>query len=55
MPLADEIQALATRTLVALAERHDYYTFTKRYGDSYNELSAKAEGSHFITARRARG
>jgi hypothetical protein len=30
MPLADEIQALANRTLSALDASHDYYTYTKR-------------------------
>jgi hypothetical protein len=30
MALADEIQALATRTLSALDATHDYYTYTKR-------------------------
>src|SRR5579885_33058 len=30
MDLADEMQALANRTLSALDESHDYYTYTKR-------------------------
>src|SRR3990172_11371892 len=30
MALADDIQALTTRTLSALEAGHDYYTYTKR-------------------------
>jgi len=30
MALADDIQALTTRTLSALEASHDYYTYTKR-------------------------
>lgn len=45
MLLADDIQALANRTLNALSASHDYYTYTKRTWRLMEELVD--EGKHF--------
>lgn len=53
MALADEIQALATRTLSALDASHDYYTYTKRVWRLLQQIVK--EGRKFTFRNRTTG
>lgn len=53
MALSDDVQALATRTLLALEASHDYYTYTKRVWRLLHQLVK--EGRTFTFRNPATG
>jgi len=53
MSLGDEIRLLGHRTLAAMDESHDYYTFTKRVWRSFDE--AVKAGEKFTFRNMATG